>query len=68
LAPRELDLIFDEQFGVSPVSYHMRNLAKFGVVKKVRHRTVRGALQTFYVLSSTELPFPDPQRRHDHGR
>jgi hypothetical protein len=51
LSPRELDRIFDEEFGVSTVSYHMRTLADAGVVKKVRQRPVRGALQTFYALS-----------------
>jgi hypothetical protein len=51
LAPRDLDLMFDEQFGVSLVSYHMRTLTDVGVMKPVRQRPVRGALQTFYTFS-----------------
>ncbi|HWO82441.1 MAG TPA: hypothetical protein VNM38_01460 [Solirubrobacterales bacterium] len=51
LSSRELDLIFDEQIGVSNVSYHMRALAGVGAVDVVRQRQVRGATQTFYALS-----------------
>jgi|GEM_PF-724460 len=65
LAPRDLDLHFDEQFGVSLASYQMRSLAECGVVKKVRQRPVRGALQTLYVLSSTELAFPEHRGFND---
>jgi hypothetical protein len=52
VSPRELDRIFDEQFGVSLVAYHMRTLAEVGAVEKVRQQSVRGALQTFYALSA----------------
>jgi hypothetical protein len=58
VSPRDLDRIFDEQFGVSLVSYHMRTLAEVGVVEKVRQRPVRGALQTFYTLSAKEPTSP----------
>lgn len=58
LSPRDLDRIFDEQFGVSLVSYHMRTLAEIGVVEKVRQRSVRGALQTFYALAAKEPASP----------
>jgi len=58
VSPRELDRIFDEQFGVSLVSYHMRTLADVGVVEKVRQQSVRGALQTFYSLSAKEPASP----------
>jgi len=54
LSPRDLDRIFDEQFGVSLVSYHMRTLVDIGILEKVRQRPVRGALQTFYALSEKE--------------
>jgi hypothetical protein len=54
LSPKELDRIFDEQFGVSLVSYHMRTLADVGVVEKVGQQSVRGALQSFYALSAWE--------------
>ncbi len=58
VSPRELDRIFDEQFGVSLVSYHMRTLVDVGVVEKVRQQAVRGALQTFYSLSAKEPASP----------
>lgn len=54
LSPRELDRIFDEEYGVSLVSYHMRTLSDIGVVEAVRQQAVRGALQTFYVLTAKE--------------
>jgi hypothetical protein len=52
LSARELDRIFDEQFGVSHISYHMRTLAEVGAVEKVRQRAVRGATESFYALSA----------------
>jgi hypothetical protein len=58
LSPRDLDRLFDEQFGVSLVSYHMRTLTDVGVVEKVRQRPVRGAVQTFYALSAKEPASP----------
>ena len=54
LSPKELDRIFDEQFGVSLVAYHVRTLADVGVVERVRQQSVRGALQSFYALSAKE--------------
>jgi hypothetical protein len=62
ISPRELDRVFDEQFGLSLVSYHMRTLADVGVVEKVRQRSVRGALQTFYSLSAKEPASPSLSR------
>lgn len=58
VSPRELDRVFDERFGVSLVSYHMRTLADVGVVEKVRQQSVRGAVQTFYSLSAKEPANP----------
>lgn len=58
LSPKELDRIFDEEFGVSLVSYHMRTLAGAGVVERVRQQSVRGALQSFYALSAREPANP----------
>jgi hypothetical protein len=59
LSPRDLDRIFDEQFGVSLVAYHMRTLSEVGVVERVRQRPVRGAVETFYALSAKE-PMSSP--------
>ena len=55
LSPRQLDRLFDEEFGVSLVAYHMRTLADVGVVERVGQESVRGALQSFYALSAKEL-------------
>ena len=54
LSPKELDRMFDEEFGVSLVSYHMRTLADAGVVEMVRQQAVRGAVQSFYALAARE--------------
>lgn len=58
LSPRELDRLFDEELGVSLISYHMRTLADAGVVEKVRQQSVRGALQSFYTLAAREPASP----------
>ncbi len=50
LSATDLSRLFDEQFDLSLVAYHLGRLAKFRVVKKVRRRQVRGAVETFYVL------------------
>ncbi len=54
VSPKELDRIFGEEFGVSLVAYHMRRLAQVGAVEKDHQESVRGALQTFYVLAAKE--------------
>jgi DNA-binding transcriptional ArsR family regulator len=58
LSPKELDRIFDEDFGVSLVSYHMRTLADMGVVERVRQQSVRGAVQSFYTLAARKPANP----------
>lgn len=58
VSPKELDRLFDEEFGVSLVSYHMRTLADIGVVEKVRQQAVRGAVQNFYRLAARESTNP----------
>lgn len=58
LSPKELDRIFDEEYGVSLVAYHMRTLSEVGVVQMVRQQAVRGALQSFYALSAREPASP----------
>lgn len=51
LSPTDLKWILDEEFSVSFVSYHVRELARVGVLEKVRTRQVRGAQETFYFFS-----------------
>lgn len=58
LSPKELDRIFDEAFGVSLVSYHMRTLVEIGVAERVRQQAVRGAVQSFYTLATREPASP----------
>lgn len=54
LSAKELDRVFDEEWGLSLVAYHLRKLAALGVVEPVRRQAVRGALQTFYALPAKE--------------
>jgi Helix-turn-helix domain len=52
LSASELEKVFDdEEFGLSRISYHVRTLAKAGILRMVRQRQVRGSIQTFYVFS-----------------
>ena len=52
IAPKQLVEMLEDDLGVSVVSYHFRTLAEIGAVEKDGQRSVRGALQTFYRLSS----------------
>jgi hypothetical protein len=52
VSPKLLDLVFDEKFGLSLVSYHLRSLFDNNLVEKAGNEPVRGALQTFYVVSA----------------
>jgi hypothetical protein len=54
LSAKDLDQLFDEEFGLSLVSYHMRMLGDMGVLEKAYQEAVRGALQRFYVLKVGE--------------
>jgi|GEM_PF-814973 len=70
LSATDLDRILDSQIGVSLISYHLRKLAELGAVERIRQETVRGAIQTFYVLrairaagsASASLPQPAVRR------
>lgn len=48
LSSSDLMHVFDDEFSVSFVSYHVRELAKVGALEKVRTRQVRGAMEGFY--------------------
>jgi hypothetical protein len=43
-------LFSHEDLGLSHISYHVRALAKIGVLRKVRERRVRGSVETFWRL------------------
>jgi hypothetical protein len=45
----EFVALFDsDEFYLSLVSYHIRQLVKFGVLRSVRSRQRRGAIETYY--------------------
>lgn len=50
LSARDLERVFEKRLGLSmsAVSYHMKELAKLGVLTLVEKRPVRGAWQKFY--------------------
>lgn len=59
MSAKELDLVLNEEFGLSLVSYHMRKLADVGAIVPVEQKAVRGALQTFYALAVEEPAAPN---------
>lgn len=59
LSAVELTGVFSDMDAMSSVSYHVRCLSRGRVLKVVRRRQVRGAMQTFYRL--------DPKPR-SHGK
>lgn len=44
--------VFDWEWGLSRVSYHVTTLAKLGVLAKVGERPVRGAMEKFYFFTA----------------
>lgn len=64
LSAAELTRLLTGEFDLSLVSYHVRSLAKSGVVRDVRHRQVRGAQETYYFF--TGRPY-DRRRLYERG-
>ncbi len=56
LSARSIERFMDDGTNVSLVAYHFRALADAGVVEKAKQVSVRGAVQTFYRLSSSNVP------------
>lgn len=50
ISASELEKVFEGQIGLGVASYHVKELAKMGVLVRVGERQVRGALQVFYVV------------------
>ncbi|MDX6626074.1 MAG: hypothetical protein QOE56_1063 [Solirubrobacterales bacterium] len=50
LSSTDFAQIFDNEFSVSYLAYHVRELLKMKALKKVSSRQVRGATESFYVL------------------
>jgi DNA-binding transcriptional ArsR family regulator len=59
MSAKDLDLVLDEEFGLSLVSYHMRVLADLGAIEMVEQQQIRGALKTFYALPESEPAEPN---------
>lgn len=51
LSATDLSKSFDGEFGLSHISYHLKSLAKVGVLKNVGQRQVRGTTETFYFFA-----------------
>jgi hypothetical protein len=43
--------VFDREWSLSSVSYHVTTLADFGVLAKVGERPARGAMERFYFFT-----------------
>ena len=48
LSARDLCDVFDGEYGLSLIAYHVNTLTAVGVLEPVRHRPVRGARETFH--------------------
>lgn len=48
LSASDLAKVFDREFSLGLVSYHLKELEKVEVAEVVRHRHVRGAKEKFY--------------------
>lgn len=59
MSAKDLDLVLDEEFGLSLISYHMRVLADVGAIEMVEQQQIRGALKTFYRLPEGEPAEPN---------
>ena len=55
LSATDLSKVLEQQIGLANISYHLRSLAKAGVIKVHRRRRVRGAVETFYRLPDRML-------------
>jgi hypothetical protein len=51
LSATDLAKSFDREFGLSHISYHLKTLAKAGVLKSTGQRQVRGTTETFYFFA-----------------
>ena len=50
LSATDLRKVFEPEYGLSVISYHLGSLAKLGILSKARQRRVRGATEKFYFL------------------
>jgi hypothetical protein len=52
LSASDLTKVFEQEFSLGLVAYHLKELDKVGVAKEVGHRHVRGAREKFYFFVS----------------
>ena len=50
LSATELREVFRPKYELSLISYHVVTLAKLGLLRKVKQRRVRGAIEKYYFL------------------
>jgi hypothetical protein len=51
LSATDLKKLFDEQFELQFISYHVVTLSQIKAIVRVRQRQVRGSIEKFYFLS-----------------
>jgi DNA-binding transcriptional ArsR family regulator len=51
LSASDLAKVLDGELGVSHLSYHLKTLTTAKVLKRVRQRQVRGAIEKFYFFT-----------------
>lgn len=54
LSSADLEKVFYCQFHLSTIAYHVRDLAKTGVLEAVGSRPRRGATETFYFFAEEQ--------------
>lgn len=54
LAASELELVFEREFGLSLISYHLLRLREAGALEEVGREQVRGALKHFYFFAADD--------------
>jgi hypothetical protein len=48
--------VFEHDFKLNLIAYHVRRLSDRGVLREVASRTVRGAIEHFYLLATEPRP------------
>ena len=51
LSPSEFRDVFEQEFGLPTIAYHVNKLAEAGAIVEVGTQSVRGATQTFFFFT-----------------
>jgi predicted transcriptional regulator len=54
MSAAELDKTFGNAVNLSTISYHVKSLARLGILERVGKRQVRGALESFYCFAAAD--------------